>query len=87
MIHPAFNAEIHFPGTGGVISSTETTRESYLHGNNILYRTIPKYKCEQLGTVAYYDFDSIVFKVINMGNACRLLVDKDESDQIIRIVV
>jgi len=81
MVRPAFEARVYFPRTGGVISSNDTRREAYIHGREVLYRTIPTHKCEQIEGLAYYDFESVVFKVIQTQNAYRIVVDKDETNQ------
>lgn len=87
MVHPAFEARIYFLRTGGVISSRDTRREAYLRGNEVHYRTVPAYKCEQHDSTSYYDFGSVVFKVIISQNAYRIVVDKDENNQEKRIWV
>jgi len=87
MVRPAFEGRVYFHRTGGVISSLDTIRESHLIGNTVHYRTVPKYRCEQYDSVSYYDFESIVFKVVKIQNAYRIVVDKDEINQEIQIQV
>ena len=87
MARPVFEGRVYFPRIGGVVSSLDTHKESYLMGNDIHYRTVPKYKCKQLGSVSYYDFQSVVFRVINVQNSYKIIVDKDEAQQEIKIWV
>ena len=81
MTPPRYEARVHFPKTGGTLSSSDMRREAYLVGDKLLYRTIPTHKCEQIGDLSYYDFESIVFKVSKHGNTFRVIVDKDENPQ------
>lgn len=87
MVRPAFEARVYLLRTGGVISSLDMSRQSYLHGNEVRYRTVTTYKCEQLDSAVCFDFGSIVFKVIRSRNVYRIVVDKDETSQKIRIWV
>lgn len=81
MTRPRYEAQVRFPNTGGVLSSSDTRREAYLVGDKLLYRTVPTHKCRQIGDLSYYDFDSIVFKVSKHLNTIRVIVDKDENPQ------
>ena len=81
MTPPRYEAQVRFPHTGGVLSSTDTRREAHLIGDKLHHRTIPTHKCRQTGNLSYYDFDSIVFKVSKHGNGYRVIVDKDETLQ------
>jgi len=87
MVPPVYEARVYFPRTGGVISSKDKKRESYLAGREVRYRVVPAYKCEQIEGVSYYDFEFIKFKVILVRGYYRVVVDKDESRQDIRIWV
>lgn len=87
MVHPAYEARVYLPRIGGVMSSNDMRREAYTHGTKVLYRTVPTYKCKQLESVSYYDFESVVFKVVKSRGAYRIIVDKDETRQDITIWV
>jgi len=87
MVPPDYEGRVYLPRIGGVMSSNDTRREAYMHGDKVLYRTVPAYRCEQLESVSYYDFGSVVFKVVQSRGAYRIVVDKDETNQQIQIWV